>query len=221
MTIDTLPPRLRIHTRERRYLLADAAPVEALLRTRGTPIEYVPGRPESAIHTLYLDTPEGTWSAGRTRTKFRAKRYGDSDTWWFELKRRRGNVVDKWRRPVPAPELPGLLSDPGRWPELAPFLQDRPLRPVAIVRYRRLAWEWDGLRVTIDRDVDFHGVGDGDPLATGPKLGRMRASIVEVKRDGPVVAWLKGPLDAWRVSQFSKSRRALAALRERSWTASA
>lgn len=208
----------RIHTRERRFLLGEVAAVEALLRGRGAPIEYVAGQPESRITTVYLDTPEGTWSEGRTRTKFRCKQYADPDTWWFELKRRSGNVVDKWRRPIPSRELPALLSGANRWDVLDPFLKGRPLRPLVAVRYRRLAWEWDGLRVTIDRGVEFHRVDAGEPWQIDGCAGALEQTVVEVKIDGPVPEWLAPALAGRRAAGFSKSRRALFASRGRAWT---
>lgn len=205
-------PRLLIHTRERRYLFPDAAAVDALLRTRLGPVEYVAGRPESRVATVYLDTPEGTWSAGRARTKFRCKSYDGGASWWFELKRRVGNVVDKWRRPVPPDALPALLGGGRRWEELRPFAGDRPLRPLAVVLYARTAFEAGGLRVTLDRDVAFHRVSDGAPWAAGERIGGVAGVVVEVKRDGPVPAWLAPALKGRRAKDFSKSRRVLAAL---------
>jgi hypothetical protein len=208
----------RIHTRERRYLLADAAPVEALLRPKGAPLEYVSGQPESRILTVYLDTPEGTWSEGRTRTKFRCKQYADPEIWWFELKRRAGNVVDKWRRSLPAGEVAGMMDGTSRWDVLNPFVKGSVLRPLVGVRYRRLAWEWGNLRVTIDRGVEFLKVAPGTPWTIGEPAGALDKAIVEVKHDGPVPEWLAPALAGFRAPQFSKSRQALIAIRGRAWT---
>jgi hypothetical protein len=203
-------PRLRIHTRERRYLVEDAAPVEALLRARGTPIEYIPGRPESRVFTVYLDTAAGTWSRGRSTTKFRCKNYDEAATWWFELKRRTGVVVDKWRRPATLDELRPVLDGTRRSDALARFVAVEPLVPLAVVTYRRTAFEWTGLRVTIDREVAFHAA---EGMAQGRAVGVLRSSIVEVKCDGPVPSWLATGLAGRRAKEFSKSRRALALLR--------
>src|SRR2546423_15705582 len=61
--------RLHISTNERRYILHDDATIERELRSSGAPVEYQPGRSETEITTVYLDTAEGTWSRGRSRTK--------------------------------------------------------------------------------------------------------------------------------------------------------
>ena len=94
--------RLRIRTRERRYIVEDAAALEAVLRAQGPPVEYVAGRPETEITTIYADTAEGTWTQGLSQTKIRARSYQDPEHWWLELKRRQNERVDKWRRPLPA-----------------------------------------------------------------------------------------------------------------------
>jgi VTC domain len=103
--------RLRIRTRERRYIVDDDAALERSLRAQGSPIEYVPGRSESEITAVYFDTAEGTWSRGLSPTKIRARSYGDPAYWWLELKRRQNERVDKWRRPLPAAELRRFGSD--------------------------------------------------------------------------------------------------------------
>jgi hypothetical protein len=203
-------PRLQIHTRERRFLVDDPSRVENLLRARGEPIEYVAGRPISSILTVYLDTAAGTWSRGRGTTKFRCKNYGDPSTWWFELKRRVGNVVDKWRRSVTRDELEQVLDGSRRGEALARFVGREPLLPVAVVNYRRMAFEWSALRVTIDRQVSFYAP---DGFGPGRSLGTLRCSVVEVKRDGVLPAWLADALKGRQAKGFSKSRRALAALR--------
>lgn len=203
-------PRLEIHTRERRFLIEDPAPVETLLRGRGTPIEYLPGEQESRVTTLYFDTAQGTWSQGRGTTKFRCKIYGDSPTLWFELKRRVGTMVDKWRRPVTAPELQEVLAGTRRGDALTRFVGSEPLLTIGAVTYRRTAFEWSGLRVTVDRDVRFYAGGGLEP---GRPLGDLDRLIVEVKCAGALPAWLVPALRLSRARQFSKSKRVLALLR--------
>lgn len=88
--------RLRIRTRERRYILEADAAIERALRAQASPIEYLPGHSETAITTVYLDTTAGTWSRGLTQTKIRARSYQDPEHWWLELKRRQNERVDKW-----------------------------------------------------------------------------------------------------------------------------
>ncbi len=223
MTLVQLP-RLRIHTSERRFLVADPTAVESLLRARGAPIEYEPGRPESQITTVYFDTAAGTWSRGRSATKFRCKNYGGTES-WFELKRRVGIVVDKWRRPVTPEQLADVLDGTRRSDSLARFVGADPLLPLAVVSYRRTAFEWRGLRVTLDRDVRFHAPSSADGPDAGPACGLRRASrepgrllgeagrvVVEVKQEGTLPEWLAGPLGSSRAKEFSKSKRALALL---------
>jgi hypothetical protein len=202
--------RLQIHTRERRFLVEDPTVVEGLLRARGEPIEYVPGQADSSIRTVYLDTAEGTWSCGRGSTKFRSKNYDDGATWWFELKRRVGLVVDKWRRPVSPDDLRKVLDGTRRTEALSRFVGAEPLVPIAVVSYRRTAFEWTGLRVTVDRQVRFHRA---DGLRPGAQLGELRSAIIEVKRDGPLPEWLIGALKGRRAKGFSKSKKAISLLR--------
>lgn len=86
-----------------------------------------------------------------------------------------------------------------------------PLVPLVAVRYRRIAFEWDRLRVTVDRDLRFHAVGSGTPWTIGDCIGRKRGYVVEVKCDGAFPAWLRPVLGEGRSQKFSKSRWALLA----------
>jgi hypothetical protein len=201
--------RTLIHTKERRYLFEEVGALERFLNARGSPIEYVPGRPETQITTVYLDSPEGTWSAGRTRTKFRCKSYQDPNQFWFEVKRRNGVKVDKWRQPIAPPELPPVMDGSRRGSLLRRFVGETPLVPIVAVRYRRIAYEWGDLRLTIDRDVSFFAVEPADPWRIGRALGRKAGFVVEVKRDGGIPPWLRPALGERRRQRFSKSRWAL------------
>ena len=102
--------RRRISTKERRYHFADVRPLYEFLLAHGAPLEYVPGRTASNITTVYLDTIEGTWSAGRSRFKFRCKNYEDPELHWFEIKRRQGLRVEKRRQSIAPGELPNVLT---------------------------------------------------------------------------------------------------------------
>lgn len=207
------PPAIRrtVHHQERRFHLGDARALLACLRERGAPIEYVPGHPASDITTVYLDTPFGTWSAGRTRHKLRVKNYDDPAQSWFEVKHRRGVRVDKRRQPVAPAALPPVLVGTARGPLLRRLVGRAPLLPLVAVRYRRIAFEWGALRVTVDRDLRFHAVGTGTPWTVGPCIGRRRGYVVEVKHDGPPPDWLRTALRGGIAQKFSKSRWALAA----------
>jgi hypothetical protein len=202
--------KLRIKTREERHIVQDIVPLELLLREHGTPVEYVPGRPETEITTVYFDTSEGTWSQGRSQTKLRARSYQDPQQWWFELKRREGTRVNKWRRPMDIDAVLATLNGARRWKPAARLVGDRPLQPVFGVRCRRIAFEWPGLRVTIDRSVTFFAVIPEAPLQLREHVGRVAGVVVEVKQEGAGPEWLRAALDGRAARNYSKSRYALA-----------
>ena len=202
--------KLRIRTREERFILDDVAPVDALLRTHGQPIEYVVGRPETLITTIYVDTPEGTWSQGLTQTKLRVRSYQDPEQWWFELKRREGIRVDKWRRPVSVASVLGTLTGDDRWMQVRRVVGQSPLVPLFGAQCRRTAFEWTGLRVTVDRDLTFFAIDRESPLAVSRRIGHLAGVVVEVKREGEVPEWLDSALEGFRAKGYSKSRYALA-----------
>jgi hypothetical protein len=204
--------RLHIRTRERRYVLGADASIEGALRAQSAPIEYVPGRPETTITTVYLDTADGTWSRGLTPTKIRARSYQDPEHWWLELKRRENERVDKWRRPMPAADLLASLAGPTRWKRLRRQVGLVPLTPLFAICCRRTAFEWSSLRVTLDRDLTFYAVEPSAPLVPGRRLGHVDGLVVEVKCEGDVPGWLAPHLEGHLASGFSKSRYALALL---------
>ncbi|MCC7368935.1 MAG: VTC domain-containing protein [Chloroflexi bacterium] len=202
--------RLRIKTRERRFILSDVGALDALLRSRGRPAEYIPGRPETEITTVYFDTPKGTWSQGRSQTKLRARSYQDPATWWFELKRREDANVEKWRCPMSPDEVVETLDGARRWRTARRLVGADPLVALFAVRCRRVAFEWPGLRVTLDRDLAFHAVEPAHPLEVGARLARLDGVVVEVKCRRGAPSWLLPALDGCEVADFSKSRYALA-----------
>src|SRR5262249_13940745 len=136
--------RLRIRVCEQRHIVEDVAPLEQLLRAHGAPLEYVPGRPQTEITTVYFDTPEGTWSRGLSQTKFRARSYQDTELWWFEVKRREGSQVDKWRRSLSLDGLSVMLAGPRKWKPIKRVVGQQVLMPEFVVRCRRTAFEWPG-----------------------------------------------------------------------------
>jgi hypothetical protein len=212
--LDVAPTiRLRIQTSEQRYILQDVALVERLLLAHGRPIEYVPGQPESPITTIYFDTPEGTWSRHLTTTKLRARSYLDPTLWWFELKRREGTQVDKWRKPMTPGQVLSTLTAHRRWKRVASVAGESPLVPLFGVHVRRTAFEWDGLRVTIDRDLRFFAVDPESPLRLDRQVGHLDGVVIEVKCQGEMPDWLGGMLDGREAIDYSKSRYSFA-LRE-------
>jgi hypothetical protein len=202
--------KLRIRTREQRYIVEDVTPLEQLLRGHGPPLEYVPGRPETEITTVYFDTPKGTWSQGRSQTKLRTRSYQEPQQWWFELKRREGTCVDKWRRPMDVDAVHATLTGVRRWRPVARRIGGEPLQPLFGVRCRRTAFEWSGLRVTLDRTVTFFAVDPTVPLQLAQPVGWVAGVVVEVKHEGENPDWLRSALDGRDARNHSKSRYALA-----------
>ncbi len=207
-------PNLRIHTRERRYWVENIESMRRLLLAHGAPFEFTPGRSETLLATVYVDTPEGTWSQGISPVKFRIRSYEDPDLWWFELKRRVAAVVDKWRRPVAATALGGLLTGANRPELIEHFTDGQPLLPLFGTRYYRTAFQWlDGLRVTVDRNITFHEVGRDAPYQFKQQFGHLEGYVIEVKAEGVWPMWLAEELYESHINEFSKSKRALLALR--------
>jgi hypothetical protein len=204
--------KLHISTRERRHILQDDIAIKQVLRAHGAPVEYAPGRSETDITTIYLDTVEGTWSRGLSRTKIRARQYQGSADWWLELKRRQGEHVDKWRRPLSAGAVLENLAGVRRWTKLATLVEEVPLLPRFAVRCRRTAFEWPGLRVTLDRDLAFCAGDPTMPLQPSRQLGWLDGIVVEVKCEGAIPTWLQPVLVDHLATNYSKPRYAQALL---------
>lgn len=204
--------KLRIRTRERRYIVDDQLSLEAVLRAKGAPIEYQVGQTETEITTIYFDTAEGTWSQGRSQTKIRARSYADLAHWWLELKRRQNERVDKWRKPLPAAKILENLAGEHRWKRLIRHVGPVPLIPVFGVRCRRTAFEWLSLRVTLDRELTFFTADPGAPLQLAQRLGHVDGLVAEVKCEGDIPEWLQPALEGCLAPNYSKSRYAMALL---------
>jgi hypothetical protein len=204
--------RLHISTRERRYILQDEAPLRQLLQSRGAPIKYQSGRAETEITTVYLDTAEGTWSRGLSRTKIRVRTYQDPTSWWLELKWRQDERVDKWRRPLSIDAVFKNLAGVERWDRLTALVGAAPLRPYFAVRCHRTAFEWAGLRVTLDRALEFFAVDPARPLQLSEQIGWLDGLVVEVKCVGEVPLWLQPVLAGHLATSYSKPRYARALL---------
>jgi hypothetical protein len=182
--IETNPPafhgmRRRVfHHNEIRYLVGDPTLIRDMLKRHGVLGVY-------RVRTLYLDTPEGTWSVpsnSKFNLKMRLRSYNDENLLWLESKSRskNGNVT-KHRY---------IVSEPPRG-----------YRTVAEVRYRREAFQKSSLRVTVDTHITaIH--------ANGLQTCFPRA-VVEVKTKREPPKWLRKVLpdtpDRW-----SKVRWALA-----------
>ena len=127
------------------------------------------------VRTVYLGS--------RGPTKWRI-RYYDGGFGWLERKRRRGYLVVKHRQ---------MLGEG----------DDRSLRmsPVAGVTYQRLAWEFDGIRVTLDSDVR-------EGWSASASLRTLDVAVLEVKGKC-VPSWLRAVLPQ-RARSFSKRKWASA-----------
>jgi hypothetical protein len=204
--------RLRIRTRERRYIVEDDVALEAALRGKGSPIEYQVGQSETEITTIYFDTAEGTWSKSLSPMKMRARSYNDPAHWWLELKRRQNERVDKWRRPLPAEAILENVAGVNRWKRLTRHIGAEPLVPIFGVRVRRTAFEWLSLRVTLDRDLTFFRVDPTVPLQLGERIGHVEGLVAEVKCEEDLPEWLAPALEGRLAPIYSKSRYALALL---------
>lgn len=171
--------------RERRYRIEDEGKIVQILAVLAThhPIQ------EYHIHTVYLDTVDRTWSLyGRNEKaedKLRLRSYNhDEDHRWFETKHRESNgQVTKRRQPF-VPERDGWI--------------ERMLVPVAEVHYDRQAYEWRGLRVTIDRN-----------LHSDDTSNRISGWIVEIKTTKKVPKWFQPYMPQNEDVTWSKSKWAL------------
>jgi hypothetical protein len=187
--------------------------VSSALHAHGSPVQYTPGQTDTLITTIYLDTEAGTWTHGHSPTKLRLRSYQESERWWFELKRRDEDVVDKKRRPMTVAEVVMSLNSATRWTAISRAVGSQPLQPVFAVRCSRTAFEWPRLRVTMDRNVEFFDVHATEPLTLGCKTGEIAGEVIEVKSRLANPDWLEDVLNGHRLPGYSKSRYALALTR--------
>jgi len=178
---------------ERRYLTATP---EQQWRILGRWATFTNGY---RVRTLYLDTPEGTWSRGHGRSKVRLRNYNGERDWWVEVKPNSTGQVTKHRRIVQAQDRDILEQ----------------LVPVAGVSYFRTEFEDDRspLRVTLDRKVTFWQVPRNLQMAMGGEgvpVDKLPAQVLETKSTQEMPGWLPLP----RRWNGSKSRTALVVL----WT---
>jgi len=116
------------------------------------------------INSLYLDTPDfGVYhkAKGCRVSKFRVRRYGDSEKIFLEQKRKKGCRVTKRRVAADEELLQNLCpcdlapEAPQRW--FCEAVDKLQLRPVSLVSYHRLAFNGvvndETLRLTLDQDI--------------------------------------------------------------------
>lgn len=135
------------------------------------------------VTSLYFDTPAGDVyqrNGSYGRSKYRVRRYGQSDVVFVERKMKRKDRVGKTRSMVTTSELPQLAGTgatrawAGYW--FHRRLRARGLEPVCQISYRRTALalmtEQGPIRMTIDSDVrglaiegpEFQGAAGRDLL---------------------------------------------------------
>lgn len=120
-------PQLKNVREERRFLLLDVEAVRQLLTQRGEMHSY-------RVRTLYIDTPEGTWSKDPTKARFRLRTYDNTDT-FLEVKLRIPGTRCYVKRRRKADSTPADMVTLGH------------------SRYTRQEWEQGDVRVTIDQQV--------------------------------------------------------------------
>lgn len=107
-------------------------------------------------------------------------------------------------------EVAETLDGSRRWRTACRLVGADPLTALFAVRCRRVAFEWTGLRVTLDRELTFHAVEPARPLEVGTPLRRLDGVVVEVKGRRGAPSWLQPALSGCAMMDFSKSRYALA-----------
>lgn len=180
---------------------------------------------EYTTATLYWDTAsldvlERRGSYGKA--KYRIRRYGAADTAFLERKLRRQSRVCKRRSLVVLEDLQLLEqrseaagSWEGDW--FRRRLHVRRLRPTCLLHYDRVArylGEWEGPRLTVDRNIRAatsttlrFGSESMEPVLAGQ-------CIVELKHEDAMPAAFKRLLERLRVapSSVSKYRHAMSTL---------
>lgn len=225
------PAILQVH-REHKYRVDD----DEALRLEQIVEAHLPLRPRfhgeraTIIRGTYLDFADGSMTARSLATpedsqKVRYRHYErerlvrvtveQSVMVWIEVKVRLGEVVTKERVPFHGVFIPKLLArevpPPKDATALEALLARGPLLPVVGVQYRRIAFEDEsaGLRVTIDREIEFHE--PRAPGIPGPTLGVLGGSIVEAKSPHELPAWLTQALAGSEAPTFSKFQVAIQA----------
>lgn len=178
------------------------------------------------VNSLYLDTPNFDIyrrHPGFRRRKFRLRRYGNESTLWLELKRKRNGLVRKRRISIAEAEWSQRLAQPadadweGAW--FCRRLDQRQLRPVCQVTYRRLAYVGTSatgpIRLTIDRDL-FATPSEGWQVPSGSLAGESLLhgrKIVELKFREVLPVSFRGLIQDLRLAlgSFSKYRESVAA----------
>ena len=186
-----MPEVEHVTHREHRFLTQDPTWLLSELLKHGKPIVY--RNDTTRVDTDYYDTEHG-WRTKETPYKVRHRRY-DGEDGYLEIKFHKEGETEKWRVKSPEPEK--ILKGEVQWDILRKLVPEGRFEKVLGVSYQRTAFDFKGIRVTVDEDVTYNGI------VTMPK------AILEVKDVGKVPQWLKEICESCERTYLSKSRRGL------------
>lgn len=164
-------PQLSNVREERRFLMPDVEAVRELLAQRGDLTSY-------RVRTLYIDTPEGTWSKDPTKARFRLRVYDNKDT-FVEVKLRIPGTQCYVKRRRKADGIPPDMVSLGT------------------SRYTRQEWEQGDVRVTVDQQVStqertLQGFVVETKLPVGDPLPNWLKLLKPYERDFSKWRWVSG-----------------------------
>lgn len=220
----------RDFVREMKFLITPerAADMESWARAHMVPDPHAagPAGDEYQVTSLYLDTPDFAVYSRRGshgRSKYRVRRYGESDLLFLERKLKTGDRVGKLRSLIPAETLPLLdhAGSPADWPGhwFHKRVEVRQLRPVCRISYQRmarLAGSPSGpIRLTVDRALSAEPIASyafHPPVQTTELLPGQ--CVLELKYRGELPGLFKQLLQEFplRPQGSSKYRAAVLAL---------
>ncbi|HYN06721.1 MAG TPA: polyphosphate polymerase domain-containing protein [Vicinamibacterales bacterium] len=187
-----------------------------------------PNGDEYRITTLYFDTPDyDVFRRQRSyaRSKYRIRRYGQSDVAFLERKMRTSTLLSKRRTAVALEDLASLAADdlsaewPGVWFQRR--LAVRGLRPHCQVSYQRMARvgvdEHGPFRVTLDDQLTVKPADDLEFVAGAGAPLIHRGFILELKYRVTPPAILKQLVEEFALNpkRVSKYRLGVLALVDR------
>lgn len=164
-------PQLSNVREERRFLMPDVEAVRDLLKQRGELNSY-------RTRTLYVDTPEGTWSKDPAKPRYRLRVYNGKDS-YLEVKLRVPGTRCYVKRRRKASGVPdGMVS-------------------LGWSRYTRQEWEQGTTRVTIDMQVSttkrtLPGYVVETKLSVGDPLPDWLKLIKHYETDFSKWSWVSG-----------------------------
>lgn len=164
-------PQLNNVREERRFLMLDVEAVRQLVLQRGDINSY-------RVRTLYVDTPEGTWSKDPSKPRFRLRTYNGKDS-FLEVKLRIPGTRCYVKRRRKADGVPPDMVSLG-WSG-----------------YTRQEWEQGSVRVTIDQQVTtvnrtLQGFVVETKLPVGDPLPNWLRLLKPYEQDFSKWSWVSG-----------------------------